>query len=104
MDSLNEKNNGLLCPLCHQGELSLKYEAKYIYSYIIDSDCPGLKNHEEFYPFLYDNRKQTESNQYIECDYCGIRRPCIFSVDQNRIHTEDLQNVINSFSANYNDQ
>ena len=48
-------DNRLICPICHQGELMLKYEAKYVYSCKIDSDVPGLKNTAEFLPFFMIN-------------------------------------------------
>ncbi len=80
---LKEKNimvNGsYVCPACNSSSLMVKYEAKYIYSYNVDSDAPGLKNSEEFLPFLYDKREQQEAKQYIECNTCGAQYPCFFT-------------------------
>lgn len=72
-------NNQLTCPVCKSNKLMMKYEAKYVYTYVIDSDTPGLKNETEFLPFLYDKREQTEADQYIECGTCGARFPCYYS-------------------------
>jgi len=67
-----------LCPVCRSSRLIMKYEAKYVYSYVIDDDEPGLKNETEFLPFLYDTREQVEADQYIECGSCGARFPFIY--------------------------
>lgn len=61
----------------------MKYEAKYVYTYMLDKDKPGLKNENEFLPFLYDSREQTEANQYIECGYCGAKFPCYYTQAEN---------------------
>jgi len=73
------KNNKNICPACSSTALSVKYEAKYIYTYKLDSNAPGLKNDEEFLPFLYDKRDQLEARQYIECDVCKTQFPCFFN-------------------------
>ncbi|NLP33878.1 MAG: hypothetical protein GX359_01635 [Clostridiales bacterium] len=67
-----------ICPICDSNELILKHEASYVYSYIIDSDAPGLKNDELFLSYLYDRREQTESREYIECSHCGTHFPPTF--------------------------
>jgi hypothetical protein len=69
----------LICPACKSGKLIAKYEAKYVYSYRIDADAPGLNNGEEFLPFLYDRREQEEARQFIECESCGTQYPCFFT-------------------------
>lgn len=61
------------CPVCQGKDLFLKHEASYVYSYLLDSDAPGLKNTDIFSPFLYDRRDQTSSQEYIECDYCKTK-------------------------------
>ncbi len=73
------QNNHLMCPICKSSKLAMKYEAKYVYTYMIDNDTPGLKNETEFLSFLYDKREQTEASQYIECGSCGTRFPCFYS-------------------------
>ena len=72
-------NKRFLCPACKSNKLMVKYEAKYVYSYEIDNDAPGLKNTKEFLPFLYDKREQTETKQYIECSACRTQYPCFFT-------------------------
>jgi len=72
----------------------LKYEAKYIYSYLIDSDVPGTHNTGEFLPFLYDKREQVESNQYIECEKCNIHLPFLFSLGDKHVNSKELKEVI----------
>ncbi|NLK99405.1 MAG: hypothetical protein GX271_01955 [Clostridiales bacterium] len=62
-----------ICPVCKGKDLYLKHEASYVYSYVLDSDAPGMKNKEIFSLFLYDRREQTESLEYVECDKCKTR-------------------------------
>ena len=64
------------CPVCKSKELYFKHEASYVYSYVLDSDAPGMKNDEIFSPFLYDRREQTGSIEYVECDNCKTRFQC----------------------------
>ncbi len=64
-----------MCPLCNGKELVLRHEASYVYSYVVDSDMPGLQNTEEFLSYLYDKREQTASRNYIECKTCGTQYP-----------------------------
>ncbi len=66
------------CPICLGKKLTLRYEAGYVYSYVIDSDAPGLKNHEEFLSFLYDKREQKDTRTYVECNQCGTQYPYTF--------------------------
>lgn len=84
------------CPACGGQKLLAKYEAKYIYSYIIDENSPGTLNTEEFYPFLYDNREQIESKQYVECTLCGTQYPCTFTTDNKGIDSKVLAQAIRS--------
>ena len=65
---------------------------------MIDSDAPGHKNTEEFLPFLFDNRDQKESNQYIECNTCGTKYPCYLNEWNKGISVKDLQMAIYSAS------
>lgn len=67
--------NKYRCPICHHKDLTLRYEASYVYSYELDGDAPGLKNTEEFLSFLYDKREQTSSRTFIECNQCGTQYP-----------------------------
>jgi len=68
-------SNNYQCPICNCTDLTLRYEASYVYSYAIDSDAPGLKNTEEFLSFLYDKREQKDDRTYIECNSCGTQYP-----------------------------
>ncbi len=88
------KKEKFVCPACGSSKLTAKYEAKYIYSYIIDSDSPGTLNTEEFYPFLYDKREQIESKQYVECGSCKTQYPCTFTTDNKGIDSAVLKRAI----------
>lgn len=63
------------CLVCDSSDLTLRYEANYVYSYVIDSDAPGLHNTDEFLSYLYDNREQTDSKTYVMCNNCGTHYP-----------------------------
>ncbi|NLP15984.1 MAG: hypothetical protein GX379_02930 [Clostridiales bacterium] len=67
------KSKVTACPICKSNHMYLKHEASYVYSYVLDSDAPGMKNTEIFSPFLYDRRDQTSSCEYVECDNCKTR-------------------------------
>ncbi|AUS95663.1 hypothetical protein CDQ84_01780 [Clostridium thermosuccinogenes] len=86
----------IICPVCKGKSFKAKYEATYVYSYVIDSDAPGLRNREEFLPFLFDNREQKEARQYVECDTCGARFPCQFSHGNKGIDFTILQKAFRS--------
>lgn len=75
------ENHSYRCPICNNKDLTLRYEASYVYSYVIDSDAPGLKNSEEFLSFLYDKREQKDTRTYIECNNCGTQYPHTFLKD-----------------------
>ncbi len=66
------------CPICLGQNLILKYEANYVYTYILDSDAPGLLNAEEFLSWLYDRRELKHNRTYIECIKCGAQYPYTF--------------------------
>jgi DNA-directed RNA polymerase subunit RPC12/RpoP len=63
------------CPVCSSNDLTLRHEASYVYSYKIDSDKPGVMNSEEFLPYQYDKRENTNNREYIECNRCGSQFP-----------------------------
>ncbi|MCX7922977.1 MAG: hypothetical protein N3B21_13340 [Clostridia bacterium] len=91
--------NHIICPVCNSNKLIAKYEATYIYSYIIDSDAPGLKNTEEFLPYLFDTREQKEAKQYVECGTCGAQYPCYFTEGNKGIDFSLLQRAAHSDHA-----
>ncbi|MHB8127951.1 MAG: hypothetical protein ACYDEX_03025 [Mobilitalea sp.] len=72
------ENNSYLCPICNNNNLTLRHEASYVYSYVMDSDAPGVKNSEEFLSYLYDKREQRDTRTYIECNKCGTQYPYTF--------------------------
>ena len=71
-------DNRYACPICNNNKLILRYEASYVYSYVVDSDAPGLKNSDEFLSFVYDKREQKDTRTFIECNKCGTQYPYTF--------------------------
>ena len=88
------ENNTLTCPVCKNSDFTAKYEAKYVYSYKIDSNAPGSNNREIFLSFLYDKREQEEAKQYIECNICKTNYPCFFTEGNRGIDYDALQRAI----------
>ena len=86
----------LICPACNGDSFSIKYEAAYVYSYIIDSDAPGLNNTTEFLPFQYDQREQKDAKQYLQCRTCGSIYPCYVNDWDKGIGVKALQDAIDS--------
>jgi hypothetical protein len=72
------QEHGYRCPICDNNDMTLRYEASYVYSYILDADAPGLKNSDEFLSFLYDKREQKDTRTYIECNNCKTQYPYTF--------------------------
>lgn len=85
----------LVCPVCQHNSFVVKYEASHVYSYIVDSDAPGLKNKDEFLSFHYDNRELTKSDQYLECQTCGARFPYSLNVWNGAASLQELQDSMN---------
>lgn len=94
-----EDNNLLQCPNCGSHNFFIKYEATYIYSYNIDSDAPGLKNTEEFLPFMYDKREQKDAHQFLECKGCFMKFPVYLSQWNDKIGFNELQRALNNTNA-----
>ncbi|MDF2844462.1 MAG: hypothetical protein K0R00_2888 [Herbinix sp.] len=67
-----------ICPICNKNDLILRHEANYVYSYVIDSDAPGLKNTQELLSYQYDKREQRYHRDYVECTTCGTQYPYQF--------------------------
>jgi len=91
-----DHNNRAVCPVCKSDLLVLKYVATYEYSYIIDSNAPGINNTKELFPHLYDNREQKDNKQYIECSTCGTNYPCYFNKWTDMINATTIQKAIDS--------
>lgn len=81
------------CPKCSKDPLVVKYEAKYVYSYIMDKDAPGLNNSSELLPFMFDKREQTEARQYVECSVCKAQFPFILN-ENYKVNFMDLAEAI----------
>lgn len=84
----------IFCPVCDGNHLLLKYQATYEYSYVIDSDAPGLCNDKELRSYLYDNREQKEAKQFIECGTCGAEFPCYFGEWYGGVTAQSIQAAI----------
>lgn len=72
------EKNSYHCPICNSSNLTLRHEASYVYSYVIDADAPGLNNSEEFLSYQYDKREQKGTTEYVECNKCGTKYPYTF--------------------------
>lgn len=93
-----DDNKLLQCPNCGNHSFLIKYEATYVYSYYIDSDAPGLKNTEEFLPFMYDKREQKDARQYLECKECSLQFPFYLSEWDNKVGVQELQKAVSNIN------
>lgn len=89
----------IICPVCKDTHLILKYEATYEYSYILDSNAPGLNNEKELLPYMYDSREQKDAKQYLECNTCKTRYPCYFDKWTDGITSQMIQKTLSSSSS-----
>ena len=89
-------NDPIICPVCNDNRLILKYETTYEYSYILDTNAPGLHNTKELLPYMYDSREQKDAQQYIECKTCRTRFPCYFDKWSDGITPQMIQERISS--------
>lgn len=95
-----ELSNCLVCPSCGGKKFTAKYEASYVYSYIVDSDAPKLKNDKEFLSFLFENREQKDAKQYIECNNCKERYPCSFGAGTTEVELTILRKAVRADHVN----
>lgn len=86
----------ITCPICGNDEFVARFQASYIYSYRIDNDAPGSENEDEFLPFLFDNREQVDSKEYLECVKCKNKFPCNFNEGTKGVSMTILQKAIRS--------
>lgn len=84
----------LVCPKCNGKHFKMKRQATYVYTYDINMPESNINNNEEPLPFLFDNREQTDSAEYLECDSCGAHYPCPFFNDKEKIDLTILQKAI----------
>lgn len=87
----------LTCPKCNGVHFEIKREATFLYSYKLDTPLTDeWSNENEALPFLFDNREQLNSTEYIECKECGAKYPCDLNNDNTKIHFTILQKAIRS--------
>jgi len=85
----------LQCPKCSSKNFTAKYESTYVYSYKIDPPEAEQNNtSDNAVPFLFDDRKQKDSTQYFECDDCGAKYPCEFTMDAKEVDFTILKKAI----------
>lgn len=85
------------CPQCSGENFTAKYESTYIYSYKIEPPENQDNNHENHtLPFLFDDREQKSSKQYIECDDCGAKYSCEFTLGSKQLDFTIVKKAIHS--------
>lgn len=86
----------IACPRCSSKNFSAKYESTYVYSYKIEPPNSAEPKEENGLSFLFDNREQKGSKQYIECLECKAQYPCEFTMDSKNIDFTILSKAIRS--------
>ncbi|QZY55746.1 hypothetical protein [Crassaminicella profunda] len=90
-------NEPLICPNCNSKYLKMKHEATYVYTYKINTlNNKNFSNQSENLPFLFDNREEVNSKEYIECEKCGKKYPCSFEHDHQKINLTIVKKAIRS--------
>lgn len=87
-------NRAIKCPKCNNNNFLAKYEATYVYSYKLDTD--NFKDEKETLPFMFDNREQSHTKQYIECQHCKEKFPCSFNQGSNEVNFTIVKKAIRS--------
>jgi len=94
-----EIKESLICPKCNGVAFEMKREATYLYTYKIDTPLTNeWSNEDEALPFLFDNREQLDSKEYIECKECGARYSYNLDKGKPKIHLTILQKAIRADS------
>lgn len=84
------------CPKCSGNDFRAIFESTYVYSYKIDSPKDISHKENDSLPFLFDNREQKNSKQYIECCECSSKYPCEFTMDSKHIDFTILSKAVRS--------
>ncbi len=85
----------LICPKCSGIHFEVKREATYLYTYKLDTpDTEKWSKEEEALPFLFDNREEISSKDYLECEQCKERYSCDLDSQNSKIHFTILQKAI----------
>lgn len=84
----------LVCPKCNGKHFSVKREATYLYTYKLETSGHENRIEEEALPFLFDNREQTDSKEYLQCEQCRAQYPCDLDRQHDHIQFTILRKAI----------
>lgn len=89
-------DESLQCPKCSGTDFIARYESTYVYSYKIEtpSNNGSHDTTPDAVPFLFDDREQKGSKQYIECCHCKAKYPCEFTIDAKHVDFTIVQKAI----------
>ena len=87
------------CPQCENGELFLKDEATYVYTYAIQEDGKVTwKDDDRYISYLFIDREQKNFNQIVQCNTCSKKFEYLIE------SSEDMDMVILKKSIHSNGQ
>lgn len=86
----------LICPYCNSNSFYIKREATYVYSYKIKREDLEAFDNDEKLPYLFDNREQTSSNEFIQCENCRKKFPYSSESHRDEIDFTIIQRAIRS--------
>jgi len=90
-------NKSLVCPKCNSKYLKMKRESTYVYTYKIGTPTnENFDDEKENLPFLFDNREEVNSKEYIECEKCGGKYPCSFDGNNKKNSLTIVKKAITS--------
>ena len=94
---LLEIDEFLVCPECNNKNFTIRREATYVYSYKFNSEeIKKANSRVDELPFLFDNRENTKSSEFVECDNCGLKFPISLEKCNQKINLTILQKAIRS--------
>lgn len=94
-----EVSESLICPKCQGNYFEMKREATFLYTYKLDTPLTDKwSKQDEPLPFLFDNREEIKSKEYLKCTTCGAKYP--HSTDSE--HTQAQLTILKkAVRANY---
>ena len=92
-----EINEPLICPKCKGNCFEMKREATFLYTYKLDTPLTDQwSKQDEPLPFLFDNREQIRSKEYLKCTSCGAKYPHHIDDDHAQAQLTILKKAVRS--------
>ena len=92
-----EIEESLICQKCSGVYFQVKREATYLYTYNLETPyTEKWSKDDEGLAFLFDNREQINSKDYLECEQCKEKYSCDLDSKTSKIHFTISKKAIQS--------